>query len=491
MHTIIMTNPLPLVALSGLLVSRAPLPSDLRARGALLGLAWGDALGAPVEGWDAARIRRVHGTYRDLPTRQPWARLGSEGCSVLSRLRPLGAYTDDTQLALALGLTAVSPGAKPGSGLGPGPHWSVAMWVEFLVEGQRRHAWRGTGARFREAVERLARGVDPRTSGAASAGVGAAMRVAPLGVLARGDEAWLRRATFTSSLVTHADIRAAGLSYAVAWAVDALTRGVPRGDVAGALPQRLRDAESEWLHGHADWVMDRRPGHMLSEALEELIRRWPRDAPALQGEILRLGRRGFDDAGEPHPNHPYALLGGLHALGVGLLLDGPPRERLAELVGLGGDTDTVAAIAGSLLGARFGDGWVPRERLLESERLGAWASALARGGAAEGPEDLLARERVGTAREEAYQVLARRGCRTLLRTSAKASDNRALMGHLGGIAGRRQDGPALAATWIDGERYNTNNALIAFGGCIPSLRKRAEARAKKKPAKKKTKAKVS
>jgi ADP-ribosyl-[dinitrogen reductase] hydrolase len=49
--------------------------------------------------------------------------------------------------------------------------------------------------------------------------------------------------------------------------------------------------------------------------------------------------------------------------------DVDPQDVLNTIVKLGYDTDTVAAIAGSVLGARFGCAWIPLERLKDLERL--------------------------------------------------------------------------------------------------------------------------
>ncbi|MBM4048945.1 MAG: ADP-ribosyl-[dinitrogen reductase] hydrolase, partial [Planctomycetes bacterium] len=56
-------------------------------RGVLVGLATGDALGAPLEFMSATEISRQHGTVRDM-----------RGGGWL-RLKP-GEYTDDTEMAI-------------------------------------------------------------------------------------------------------------------------------------------------------------------------------------------------------------------------------------------------------------------------------------------------------------------------------------------------------------------------------------------------------
>jgi len=59
-----------------------PIAHEDRSIGCLLGTACGDILGAAVEGWSAADIRRRYGQVRDF----------------LDTDRGLGCYTDDTQI---------------------------------------------------------------------------------------------------------------------------------------------------------------------------------------------------------------------------------------------------------------------------------------------------------------------------------------------------------------------------------------------------------
>jgi len=67
----------------------------------------------------------------------------------------------------------------------------------------------------------------------------------------------------------------------------------------------------------------------------------------------------------------------LHALCVSLLpYEINPSEILIEIVNLGYDTDTVAAIAGTILGARFGYSWIPVQRFMDFNRLSEYSNAL-------------------------------------------------------------------------------------------------------------------
>jgi ADP-ribosylglycohydrolase len=365
-----------------------------RAQGALWGLAWGDALGCPVETWRASFIREVFGAYVDLPSEQPLQALAGDS-KRLSRLRPLGLHSDDTQQGLALVACALEPGG-----------WTRASWARWLVEGMRRKAWRGYGRNFKTAVQQLARGGAPEHSGSASAGMGAAMRVAPVGALLRDSPGELARVVMESSMMTHADLRASALAYAVAWSVAALVRGEAVDQVRAGVASAVRAEESRWLQLAEAWSFDRTGEHLVSDTLAALLE-GPLLAPeALRERISELARphlaEGFTVA---HPNQGFALLGGAHGLVRALTATEPPGAVLADIIQQGYDTDTVAAIAGGVLGARFGSGWVPRGRLLDAERLELYAHALVtRSGPPEALDGFVQKEAAWTAEEQRFQA---------------------------------------------------------------------------------------
>ncbi|HTM22192.1 MAG TPA: ADP-ribosylglycohydrolase family protein [Kofleriaceae bacterium] len=363
---------------------------ESRARGTLLGLAWGDVLGVPIEGWSPALIAEVFGAYRELPEAYRFERIPA---AALAHLRPLGLHSDDTQQALLLVQVVLSPGG-----------WHVDRWAASLVAGQAHGAFRGTGRFFRAAVARLVAGQAPQRAGSPSAGIGAAMRIGPLGALYRGEPARLRDVVFESSASTHADLRAVAIAHAVAFACSLLIEGTPAAAVLARLAAEVEAAERDWLAHRGDWQVDASHPHGVSAALAWL-------AAADLGDLDRLRRALVDRARpavarfageEPAPNHPFAELGGLHALAVGLAPVGEPGELLAGVMRLGGDTDTVGAIAGTLLGARFGSAWIPRARMIDAGRLDRYADALVSASLPESLTDCLRCEAEHTAAEAAF-----------------------------------------------------------------------------------------
>ncbi len=128
------------------------------ASGSLIGTFVGDALGMPVEGWPADRIKQRHGRVDEMLD----ARLGA------------GTYTDDTQMMIALARSMVR---------------SEGIDRQVLARSFLDHydPNRGYGRGTRR-VMNLWEGVDPaeasnRIFDGGSFGNGASMRTAPLGLV--------------------------------------------------------------------------------------------------------------------------------------------------------------------------------------------------------------------------------------------------------------------------------------------------------------------
>ena len=363
-----------------------------RARGCLWGLAWGDVFGAPIESWPADEIAATFGTYDALPTSYAQVKMSRR-----RRMRPPGLHTDDTQQALTLLAVCLSQGG-----------FSPEAWGRALVRGRELRSWRGTGKQFENAVTRLEDGGPPRSTGSPSAGIGAAMRTAILGGLVSDDLVRLGEIACESAAVTHGDARAIALSHAVAFAAARFVAGASAAEVRERLPAAVASVEATWLDRRNDWVADRRGATQVSDALRLLLRALPARPEDVAARVLEHGAALLaPGAPPPHPNHAFALLGGHFALGMALRDEVEPFTALRDIVRLGEDTDTVAAIAGGLLGARFGHAWVPKTLLSDHQHLAPWADALVSHVAPESVESLLTREAQLTASEKAFQSSSR------------------------------------------------------------------------------------
>ena len=151
-----------------------------RFQGCLLGVAIGDALGRAGEGYSPeATVRHYGGPLRSY---QPWSGWTSG---------PIGTITDDTQMTLCIAESIIATGGLEPADIG-------RRFVKWLDYG------RGKGRTCVEACLRLQAGISWHESGVDSAGNGAAMRTAPIGLLRAHDLPRLRFDAGLTCLITHA-----------------------------------------------------------------------------------------------------------------------------------------------------------------------------------------------------------------------------------------------------------------------------------------------
>jgi ADP-ribosylglycohydrolase len=311
-----------------------------RLEGALLGLALGDALGFVVE----AAAPEVASSYV-----HDWLLAGRGGERAHPHF-PFGQYSDDTQLARALLL-----GVLDGGG------WDPAAFARRIAELFREGRDIGAGPGTRAAALRLIGGKGWETSGTPPpyAGNGSAMRVAPLGVLFAGDRVGLRSAAATQSWVTHQDLRCAGASVAVAGAVALAMRPGPLDRTAflAELAElvALESAEvAAMVHGLEGWA------HLT---------------PVAAAAHLRSSR--LDPAHTDSWTGISAFVVPSVAWSLYSFLGSPDDywTTVCTAIAVGGDTDTMAAMAGGIAGARAGARALPQHLLARLNDRGDWTAA--------------------------------------------------------------------------------------------------------------------
>ncbi|NBE94574.1 ADP-ribosylglycohydrolase family protein [Nonomuraea sp. KC401] len=282
-----------------------------RARGCLLGLAAGDALGAPAENLMPSEIRRRWGRLTEIE----------------------GGGTDDTEYAIFAASLLVRHGHALTS-----QDVAAAYRREILpaIAGPMR------GAGFSElgTVEALRRGLEPPLTGLVHAhgwSDGLAMRAAPYGIFCPGDPAEAARLVEQDGLVSAAGEGILG-GRAVAGAVAAA--------MGGAAPDAVVDAAlavvpaDSWTSRNIVRVRDvldaEAAGPGVVEALHEavVVRHYPWTDVA--PEAVALAFAAF-------------LAGG-----------GDVEASVTFGVSLGRDADTIGAIAGAVAGAGRGEHGVPR-----------------------------------------------------------------------------------------------------------------------------------
>lgn len=366
-------------------MARRPHPDH--SRGCLAGLAVGDALGSPLEGLGAHQIREHYGfveTYVDGA--RAWRRKPL-------RWRLPGLYSDDTQQALALSDVLI----RSGDGVSADPGALADLYLRLArPRGDYAGAHRSIAKSFFRVLESLERGASPRTTGQASAGSGAATRIAPIAIrfAALGDPGErseeIFEAVMAASAITHRDVRALAGAMAVTHALIRILRATCDGGrfERGAsllfhVAADTRRAESWLAARHGGTVLElERHVHAMSSAIAaaERVIEAPR-ARAFATLAREANRHGA------FPECRRATMGFAPALipcCLYLLLSTESFEdALLEAVNLGGDADTAGAILGALAGAAHGLGAIP-ERWLKPlrnfEGVDARARALAEPG---------------------------------------------------------------------------------------------------------------
>ena len=175
-------------------------------RGCMVGLAVGDALGAACEFMKQRQVRTVHGILWDY-------------CE--TAYFDAGEFTDDTCLALAIAESIIEAGSVDYEVIAD----AFVQWMH--TDG------RGIGLLTLDALQMIDGGTPSLhvglrawgKSGKTSAGNGAVMRCAPIGLLNYKDEDALIEDSVMVSRITHYDPRCCWSSVAVNAAIAAIVRG--------------------------------------------------------------------------------------------------------------------------------------------------------------------------------------------------------------------------------------------------------------------------
>jgi ADP-ribosyl-[dinitrogen reductase] hydrolase len=339
-----------------------------RAEACMLGMAVGDALGAPLEGLVSQQIRNFYGVVTDyVDGSVAWRRKPY-------RWRLPGLYSDDTQQALALCDTLLAYGEVD-------PNHLVRLYLDLATpRGVHLGAHRGVGRSFRQAVGEWERGVPPSETGSASAGIGAAMRIAPIALYYDGEADAIFDAVMNASLMTHRDIRSLAGAMAVVHAVRHLAAGSPKEpSLLFRVAADVSKAEERIAAEYADRVVgvkEHQRSVSTAIARAESLLESSRDR-ALASLVEEANRHGADPVCKRATmGFPPALIPACLYL---LLTTDTFEDSIVEVVNLGGDADTAGAILGAMAGAHYGRNAIP-ERWLDGlhnqEGIAARAQAL-------------------------------------------------------------------------------------------------------------------
>ena len=292
-----------------------------KAQGCLLGLAVGDALGAPTEGMTPQQIRDKFGRVNDFISDD------QKG-------------TDDTEFALFNALLLID------HGLGITSEAIGQAWLEKIYS--ESSTYKGAGFSEVIALNNLKNGQLPPVSGqhVHSWSDGLAMRVAPFGIVAAGDPHLAGKLTETDGRVSNAgEGIISGQAVAAAISVAMITRNLDDvlDGVFGVIPD-----DSWTARAIKEGIKIGRDAESLPHALDSLYKAlvceyyfWPDIAP----EAVGL------------------------AFGIIAATDGEFENAVLAGVNIGRDSDTIAAIVGAILGALHGidairPDWVQRVNIV-------------------------------------------------------------------------------------------------------------------------------
>jgi ADP-ribosylglycohydrolase len=315
-----------------------------RALGAFYGLALGDALGMPTQSMSRAEIARRYGpirTLRDAVADQP-----------IAPGMPAGSITDDTEQAVLLARLLIRGGGRVA------PEVFARALLDWEADVARRGSSDLLGPSTKRALELLGDGTSPEEAGRTGTTNGAAMRITPVAIATAPDPGRLVEAVVAASEITHNTNLGIAAAAAVAAAVSA---GIDGADLPTALDLAERAADEGGRRGH--WCA----GGEIAARIG-WVRRWVRDLG--NGE-----RRG--DNGDAVGDAVYAVVGTsvaaqesvVAAFALVEALGSVPADVLTTAAGLGGDTDTIAAIAGAILGAHHGLSGLPADLVAEIRRV--------------------------------------------------------------------------------------------------------------------------
>ncbi|SMB89828.1 ADP-ribosylglycohydrolase [Thermanaeromonas toyohensis ToBE] len=289
--------------------------------GCLWGLALGDAMGMPTEFLTPEEIAsRFGGKVQEL--REPLVSHPRAGC-------PAGAVTDDTGQAIALAKALITYQRLT-------PELVANALVQWAIEVDAfGKGFLGPSTAY--ALKALQKGATPAEAGRQGKTNGGAVRIAPVALVFSDNWQLLMEQTAIACLPTHGTTLAISAAAAVSAAIAAAL--VPGASVEDVLKAARLGAVAGRDYGYPCWtpLLERR----LDLALE-IISRYAERADQIRAlyELIGVDMTVTESV--------------ITALALVAVTGGEPMPAIIEAVNMGGDTDTIAAIAGAICGALRG-----------------------------------------------------------------------------------------------------------------------------------------
>ena len=297
------------------------------ALGALYGLAIGDALGMPTQLMSRQAIAERYGVLRGF---EPAA-----ADHPLAAGMAAASVTDDTEQAFLVARLLVE-----GGGHIDGPKFAreLVRWEDGM---RAKGSLDLLGPSTKRAVDAVIDGESVDESGRFGTTNGAAMRITPVGIVVRAtDLAALVDRVEEASQVSHNTGVAIAAASAVAATVGAAIDGA---DASDAIEAGIAAAVAGAGRGY--WVAAADVAARIRLALDLS------DPSDVEGSLTRL----YEVVGTSLASQESVPA----AFGILSLFPGDPWAAGLAAAGLGGDSDTVAAMAGAMSGAIYGVDAIP------------------------------------------------------------------------------------------------------------------------------------
>lgn len=278
--------------------------------GCIIGTAIGDAIALPLEGLSKQRQLRC---FPEIHRH--------------NLLFGKGMISDDTEHTCMVGQSLIYS-AGDGAKFSHYLSWELRWWL--LLPG-------GIGFATLRAICKLWLGFPPHKSGVFSAGNGPAMRSAIIGVCYGNDLVKLRQLIKISTIITHSDPKAEYGAFAVAIAAFLSSQNTP------ILP-----------NDYYNYLLNTLPGEDLD--FLSLIQ-----SACLSAELGESSEKFAIKIGNKKGISGYIYHTVAVVIQTWLRHQTNYRDGILEIMRCGGDTDTIAAILGGIIGAKVGKDQIPKD----------------------------------------------------------------------------------------------------------------------------------
>lgn len=297
------------------------------ALGAYYGLALGDALGMPTQVMSREEIVRVYGTLTGFEPARP--------DNPVSAGMPAGSVTDDTDQAVIVGRLIDEGRGRID------PLRLAHELLDWEKEMKAKGSFDLLGPSTKAALDAVARGVPTQEAGRHGTTNGAAMRVTPVGIAfaARPLDTFLDHVVESCQVTHDTSIGIAGAAAVAA----AVSTGVDGGTLDDAVTAAVTAARAGARRGH--WIAGADIASRIDWAWH-LVRDLP-EAEALDRIVALVGTSVASQESVPA------------AFAVLAVADGDPWRAALLAANLGGDSDTIGAIAGAVAGSVAGLSGLP------------------------------------------------------------------------------------------------------------------------------------